>query len=132
MSQPPFILFLLDDDEDDQLFIKTAFESIGFGDTIYSFNSGKQLLDSLNDGVPDPDIFVLDYDMPRMTGKDILIAIKAMDQFRQTPVVFYSDKINSSLEKELKSLGAYCCIRKGTTTKDQVKFAQTIRDLLNK
>ncbi|HEU4472600.1 MAG TPA: response regulator [Flavisolibacter sp.] len=128
------MLYIVDDDEDDLLFIHTAFKEIGLDNVCKGFLNGPELLQHLrfNAGKEIPDVIILDYQMPKMNGKEVLVSIRRQPWLQSTPVIFYSDKINDSLDAELKELGAFCCIRKGVTPGDQRKFARTITDLLKK
>jgi CheY-like chemotaxis protein len=134
MSLPPFLLYLVDDDEDDLLFIQTAFRELGLDNVCVGFLSGNDMLEHLKyTGLKEiPNIIILDYEMPRMNGRDLLRAIRNFEELNQVPVIFYSDKITEEVESELKELGAFCCIKKGITASEQIKFAQAITEFLKK
>jgi CheY-like chemotaxis protein len=134
VSQPPFSLYIVDDDEDDLLFIHNAFREIGLDNVCKGFLNGHEFLQHMRLLSPAeiPDVIVLDFEMPRMNGKELLKQIRTIPIASGIPVIFYSDKITPELEQELLAQGAYCCIKKGVTSRDQVKFAKTITELLNK
>lgn len=134
MSHPPFLLYIVDDDEDDLLFIQNAFRDIGLDNVCKGFLNGNEFLQHMKfiSDTEVPDIIVLDYEMPKMNGRELLKQTRALLAGSEIPIIFYSDKITPQLEKELLELGAYCCIKKGVTARDQVKFAQTITALLKK
>ena len=135
MSQPPFLIYLVDDDEDDLLFIHSAFQELGLEYVCKGFLQAEDLLQHLKFTAASgerPDVIVLDYEMPRMDGKGLLIAIRNTPALQAVPVLFYSDKISEVLEQELIALGALCCIKKGVTAAEQLKFARSITSFLKK
>ena len=132
MNHPPFLIYMVDDDEDDLLFIHNAFREIGLENVCKGFLQGTELLQHVKftSETELPDLIVLDYEMPRMNGREVFRMIKNIEELEHVPVIFYSDKITYQLEQELMALGAYCCIKKGVTAGDQVKFAQKITEIL--
>ena len=134
MIQPPFLLYIVDDDEDDLLFIHNAFKEMGLDNVCKGFLKGQELLQYLKFAANKelPDMIILDYEMPRMNGKELLNILRAIPELISIPVIFYSDKITTELEKELVEIGAFCCIKKGRTANEQLKFAQAIIDILKK
>jgi CheY-like chemotaxis protein len=132
--QPPFLLYIIDDDEDDIFFINHAFREIGLHDVCRGFLSGKEFLDYIHftADVAKPELVILDYDMPHMNGLDLLKKLRTFSWMDEVPVVFYSDKITNSIESELMENGAFSCIRKGVHPSEQISFAQAITSFLKK
>ena len=65
-------IMLADDDEDDRLFFKEAFEEVKIKYSITTFNDGVQLMEYLNvKGNPLPDIIFLDLNMPLKIGDGV-------------------------------------------------------------
>ena len=134
VRQPPFLIYIVDDDEDDLLFISNAFKEIGLENVCKGFLSADDLFQDLKFNATShlPDAIVLDYEMPKMNGKEVLKKLIRIPDFENIPFIFYSDNLAPELETELKNLGAACCIKKGVTTKDQQKVANQIIDILKK
>lgn len=94
MARKPLI-FVCDDDEDDKLLVRTAFEEACI-DAEFSFASdGEELTEYLENSnecksARCPDIILLDINMPRMDGPQTLEWIKSRSQFRSIPVVMYT------------------------------------------
>ena len=131
MSQPPFLLYFADDDEDDQSFVGEAFEKIGLSDVCRFFTGGAALLKELQNGRL-PDMIILDYEMPGMDGRQLLRHLKSSPGYQHIPVVIHSDQIDGPLRTEMMDLGAANCISKGVTLNDQILFARAITGLLGK
>ncbi|MFI7586028.1 response regulator [Spongisporangium articulatum] len=84
-------VLVVDDDEGDVLMITEALESSRHRHIIQIAPDGEQavaLLRRLSDnGSRLPDVILLDLNMPRMNGHQVLQVIKNDDRFRRIPVV---------------------------------------------
>ncbi|MDV6169704.1 response regulator [Flavobacterium sp. DG1-102-2] len=93
-------IMLADDDEDDRLFFKEAFEEVKIDYTISTFNDGEQLMEHLYDtSNPLPDIVFLDLNMPRKSGIECLKEIRANERLQRISVAIYS---TSSSEQDIE------------------------------
>lgn len=93
-------IMLADDDEDDRLFFKEAFEEVKINYDISAFNDGEQLMEHLyNDANPLPDIIFLDLNMPRKSGIECLKEIRADERLKRISVAIYS---TSSSEQDIE------------------------------
>lgn len=86
-------ILVADDDPDDRLLIKEAIEEAGSVNWIEFVNDGVELMEYLhrrgayadrNDDLPD--IILLDLNMPRKDGREVLAEIRADPNLRHTPV----------------------------------------------
>ena len=93
-------IMLADDDEDDRLFFKEAFEEVKIKYDITAFNDGEQLMHYLNENEnPLPDIIFLDLNMPRKSGMECLKEIRQNDRLKKISVAIYS---TSSSEQDIE------------------------------
>ncbi|WP_116788209.1 response regulator [Flavobacterium psychrotrophum] len=100
MHPTPLHIMLADDDEDDRLFFKEAFEEVKIKYQISTFNDGEQLMQYLNqNGNPLPDIIFLDLNMPRKSGMECLKEIRQDDRLKRISVAIYS---TSSSEQDIE------------------------------
>ena len=84
-------VLLADDDEDDRLFFREAFEEINIKTKVKTVNDGVELMNHLTkNGNELPHILFLDLNMPRKNGMDCLTEIKQSDNLKDIPVVIYS------------------------------------------
>ena len=105
-------LFLIDDDEDDQSFLKDAIASVNPSLHCETALNGKIALEKLKDGSSLPDLIFLDLNMPIMNGFDFLIQIKKENALSKIPVGIFTTS-NIAQDKELtKELGARFFITK--------------------
>lgn len=91
MQKNALHILLADDDEDDRLFFKDAFEEVKVQTKVEFVFDGLQLMEHLNN--PDnklPDILFLDLNMPKKTGKECLIEIKKTERLKNLIIAIYS------------------------------------------
>ncbi|KAF2335083.1 MULTISPECIES: response regulator [Flavobacterium] len=100
MQKNALYILLADDDEDDRLFFKDAFEEIKIQTNVDFVHDGMQLMDHLNNlDNKLPDILFLDLNMPKKTGKECLIEIKKTERLKNIIIAIYS---TSSSEEDIE------------------------------
>jgi len=100
MPKKPIHILLADDDEDDRLFFKDAFEEIKIYTDVKIVNDGVELMNHLiSEDNQLPHILFLDLNMPRKTGIDCLLEIKQLEHLKDIAIVIYS---TSSSEKDIE------------------------------
>ena len=83
-------LLLIDDDQDDHEFFLEAINEIDSSITCTAFFDGEQALGKLKENQNElPDLIILDTNMPKLTGKQILAEIKNIPNLKEVPVVMY-------------------------------------------
>ncbi|WP_346317545.1 response regulator [Chitinophaga sp. YIM B06452] len=98
---------LIDDDRDDQEIFKLALQDINgevFCLTADDGVKGLQMLQQEENFVPT--YIFLDLNMPRMTGRDCLNAIKSNPLLADIPVVIYSTSSDPKDIQDTKAMGA--------------------------
>jgi len=85
-------VLLVDDDPGDVLMIEEALESIASPRTVFVVNDGEAAVAFLRQTgdfaqAPRPDVVLLDLNMPRMDGRQVLAEIKSDEQLRTIPIV---------------------------------------------
>ena len=112
---PPHALLIIvaEDDPDDRLLIEDAVAEADLGIRIECVCDGielqERLLANANGERPDlprPDLVLLDLNMPRMDGREVLEWIKIESDFREVPVVILSTSNNPDDVRFTKVLGA--------------------------
>ncbi|CAN5226870.1 response regulator [soil metagenome] len=107
-------ILLIDDDEDDQFFLKEVIDSINPMMHFDTAANGKIALDKLKESASLPDIIFLDLNMPVMNGFEFLIQIKKENKLSKIPVGIFTTS-NILRDKELtKELGAQFFLTKPT------------------
>jgi CheY-like chemotaxis protein len=85
-------VLLVDDDEGDLLMIREALDASDATHQVHVVNDGEEALQFLRregryDDAPRPDLVLLDLNMPRMDGRQVLAAVKADAELRTIPIV---------------------------------------------
>ena len=105
---------------DDQEFICGLVATI-LKDTydVHTFTSGEKAIAFLS--THSVDLILLDYEMPEMTGYEVLMAIHADKRTANIPVVFLTGVTNARLEAEMLQRGASAYIRKPIVPSDLLR-----------
>lgn len=81
-------VLLVDDDAADAMLVQEAFADRGYAYALSLATDGVEAMALLEDlSRPLPHLVVLDLNMPRMDGRQVLAAMKADERLRQIPVV---------------------------------------------
>ncbi|MBU6301408.1 MAG: response regulator [Verrucomicrobia bacterium] len=88
MTSSGTILILADDDPDDRLLTREAFEEAGYQGDFRFVEDGRQLLEYLDLSRKSlPGVILLDLNMPRMSGFEALRELKADPALRSIPII---------------------------------------------
>jgi response regulator RpfG family c-di-GMP phosphodiesterase len=115
--------------DDDPFICDTLAISLKGEYEINTFLSGKDTLAYLKDNVVD--LILLDYEMPEMTGYEVLMGIhdSKNKQNNSVPVIFLTGVVNERMEVEMRARGASDYIRKPI---DMAKLRECIEKHLKK
>jgi CheY-like chemotaxis protein len=100
----PLVILLMEDDLADQKLIKISLRNEKIANDLYTVQTGEEGMDFLyrrgnyNNGAPQPDLILLDLNMPGMGGKEFLRQIKEDENLKQLPVVILT---TSEAEKDI-------------------------------
>lgn len=82
------LVFLIDDSVADATLIKMVAKQSKLANEIVHFEDGQSALDYMNDPANDqPDLILLDLNMPGMSGHDVLEKVRSTERLRRLPVV---------------------------------------------
>jgi CheY-like chemotaxis protein len=88
----PLAILLVDDDPDCRMLLRDAIEASKVSNRVYEVSNGREALEFLTRtgpfaDAPKPGLIFLDIEMPGMGGQETLLAVRALPEFRETPVV---------------------------------------------
>jgi CheY-like chemotaxis protein len=120
----PITILVCDDDEDDRMLTRQALEDAHISNTVRFVEDGEQLLDYLYQRgkfagevglAPRPGLILLDLNMPKLDGREVLKAIKEDPSLRDIPVVVLStSRLDEDIARSYK-LGVNSFITKPVT-----------------
>jgi CheY-like chemotaxis protein len=128
-------VLMADDDEDDRLMTSEALTESQFQGVLYSVDDGEEALNFLRHtggysalNAPRPDIVLLDLNMPRKDGREVLREMKADPELRCIPVIILTT--SKAEEDILRSydLGVNSFITKPVTFEGLVNVMRTLGD----
>ncbi len=100
------LVVFADDDTDDRLLLQEAFEENNLKCTLDFVEDGVELLDYLEKNTTVPSLILLDINMPRKDGKQILKEIKSSPQWRHIPVIMFTTSKSPEDIRKCYDLGA--------------------------
>jgi CheY-like chemotaxis protein len=92
MPAEPIEILLVEDDAGDVLMTQEALADSKVANNLHVVSDGEAAMDFLHgrgehEGVPRPGLVLLDLNLPRMDGREVLAEIKADETLRRIPVV---------------------------------------------
>ena len=126
-------ILIADDDADDRFLLQSAFEENGFGDELHFVENGVELLGYLNGLVRNeseakmPRFILLDLNMPKKDGREVLKEIKQNAVFQQIPIIVFSTTNNELEMKRCYELGANSYITKPNSFESLIKTVAALR-----
>ncbi|MGN6402612.1 MAG: response regulator [Flavisolibacter sp.] len=102
-------ILYVDDDIDDLLIVSEAFLKHTASLKVIHASNGLDALHLLHKMAEQhnlPCLIILDINMPVMNGRETLKKIKAIDQYRNIPIVMFSTSINKTDQELAANMGA--------------------------
>ena len=124
-------VLLVEDDPGDVVLIKEAFEFNKVHNALHTVSDGVEALDFLyrrnrHEGAPRPDLVLLDLNLPRKDGREVLAEVKADKDLRTIPIV-----VLTTSEAEEDILRSYDLHANAYVTKpvDFDRFIEVVRQI---
>jgi len=130
MHEPPPYILLIDDDEDDLEMLSSGLKEKGI--KVKTFNSSSKALVYLNlmSGVRElPSFIIMDYNMPKKNGQQVLLMIKGNADTKHIPVVMYSTALSDLVREQLSNAGALNCFNKPWNWRELNILVETFQQL---
>lgn len=126
-------ILLVEDNAADVLLTREALRDTKIANELHVVRDGVEALDFLFqrngfEDVPRPDLVILDLNLPRMDGKEVLAEIKQDQSLRSIPVAILT---TSSAEKDIVGsydLGANCYLTKPVDLQQFLNVVQTMEE----
>ena len=123
-----FYILIAEDDPDDRFLLKTAFEESGYPNVLRFVENGVELLQHLKEVTEQkpkddlPGFILLDLNMPKKDGREVLKEIKEHSIFKKIPVIIFTTTKNENEIIKCYELGANSYVVKPLVFDELVKI----------
>jgi CheY-like chemotaxis protein len=123
---PSRFILLGEDDADDQEMLKEVFASIDISFILFFVNNGSEMLSALEKLKDEqmPCLIVLDYNMPGLSGADILRELSTNKRYKNIPKVVWSTSGSEKFRSLCLELGAVDYVIKPNNVLELEKIAR--------
>ena len=137
MSGLRFHIVLVEDAEPDVLLVREALEQSGLDFELQVFDDGEQGVDFIETMDRDvslhcPHLFLLDLNLPKKTGGQILERVRQSPTCGQVPVVILTSSDSQKDKAQAAFLNATGYFRKPSRLDEFMKLGPYVRDLLHR
>lgn len=129
----PVAILMVEDNPTDVLIAREGFSGAKMLNTLHMADDGIEAIEFLNKrgryaGAPRPDLIVLDLNMPRKNGQEVLAEIKADDNLKNIPVVILTTSKSEDDISKAYAFHANCYISKPVDFDEFTEVVKTIQD----
>jgi len=130
----PATILLVEDDPGDQKLIKVSLKNQKLGNKVYTADSGEEAMDFLyqrgkySDCAPQPDLILLDLNMPGMGGKEFLRRIKGDEKLKTIPVIILASSDSDEDILDSYNLHAMGYVKKPVKLEDFKRVMKQINE----
>ncbi len=129
----PSVILMIDDNPTDVLLIREAFAFCEADCGVHVAEDGVYALEFLkqqgqNIHAPRPDLILLDLNMPRKNGFEVLAELKTDPELTSIPVIVYTSSVAREDIKAAYNSHANGYIRKSVDFDECIKTAKSIKD----
>ena len=120
-------IIIVENDEDEQLFMKEGFDAAGLFDIVAQVKNGDTLFDWLDENKKTlPDVILSDLNMPGKNGYDVINEVKANPEYSHIPVVITSTSSTKTIIDKCIAQGAADYIIKPETFVEYVPYVKNL------
>jgi CheY-like chemotaxis protein len=126
-------ILLIEDNPGDSLLFRLALSDAGVDCDIAELNDGGAALEFVRTQTgPPPDLIVLDLNLPKASGKEILAAIRATPVFQPVRVVIWTSSNARTDRTHVENLGVTGYLIKPPELSDLAPLGAAIRGILDR
>jgi len=121
-------IFLAEDDIDDQELLIEALSNLDNTIIIHTANNGKKAVHYLEQLAASqaPQLIILDFNLPELSGADILKHLHSISHFNDVPKIVWSTSNSPVYEKQCLDLGAKAYVVKPSDVSGIDEFAKFV------
>ena len=130
----PLRILIAEDDQGDALLIERALKFSENGASVHFVRDGREAIDYLRRrppfgdqvGIPAPTLLLLDLNLPKVSGFDVLRWVRKQPSLRRLNVVVFTSSENPQDQRKALALGADAYVVKPVTIDD---FIESVLDM---
>lgn len=122
-------ILLVEDDQDDVELMQDALEDNGVNFTMEVVTQGDKVIPFLKACKNFPNVILLDLNLPKMHGREVLSRIKLSEEFKHIPVAILTTSSSKSEKEFCLSAGATNFLTKPSTVEGFNKTIQSIVEI---
>ena len=126
------MVYLVDDDEDDIALVREALFIHSYKGPVDTANNGRVLMEKLVKHEVDPDVIVMDLNMPVKNGFDTLKEIKTNPLLKDIPIIILTASSSKTDEGRCFELGCDYFYSKPVALEDYVPLVHMVKRLVSK
>ncbi|XZF13934.1 response regulator [Chitinophagaceae bacterium MMS25-I14] len=133
MNKQDIFILIAEDDADDRFLLQAAFEENGFAEKLQFVENGMEVMDFLHKITSGagkyilPSFILMDLNMPKKDGREVLVELKQQPALRNIPVIIFSTTNNEQEMKRCYELGANAYITKPNSFEHLLETVATLR-----
>ncbi|MGE5520220.1 MAG: response regulator [Candidatus Dadabacteria bacterium] len=124
-------ILLIEDDIDDVELLQYALDRHSVKYQMEILSNGKEALEYIENCADCPEIIILDFNLPKVHGKEVLKQIKDNADFKNIPLVILTTSSAQDDKDYAGALGANAFLVKPTSTDGIKNTVETIVNLVN-
>jgi two-component system, chemotaxis family, response regulator Rcp1 len=133
MAETPKIIFLVEDNKGDVRLIQEALKTSALSHQVVTVRDGVEAMAYLHKegeyaNAPHPDLILLDLNLPRKDGREVLAEIKSDPQLKRIPIVILSTSKNQDDIFHSYDLHANCYITKSRNLSELFQIIKGIEE----
>lgn len=119
-------IFLIEDDLEDVILLKEALKDVN-ANIHFDYAPNYELaVKKLLNAIIQPDLILLDYNLPRLDGKECLQQLKELKKLKDIPIVFFTTSDCPKAKAEMVQLGAAGFYTKPALYNDLIRFVSDL------
>ena len=120
-------IVIVENDEDEQFFMKEGFDATDLFNIIAQIKNGDALMDWLQENPHNlPDVVLSDLNIPGKNGYDVISDVKANPSYSHIPVIITSTSSTKTIIDKCLSLGAADYVIKPDTFVEYVPYVKNL------
>ena len=125
-------IFLIEDDQDDKEFLEVALTDNKVEYNLEFINRGDLIIEWLEKAQSDPDIIIMDLNLPKLHGKEVICRIKENEKYKKVPFLVLTTSSSSADKLYCLDKGADRFMTKPADTEGFANLVKVVTQLANK